>query len=79
MKIYEQTRLELIEKIRCSLTVEDKEFLLNFKNLTPVWQKYPYAEYPSVRWKLQNLEKLREKNPKKHLYLYNTLKELLHK
>jgi len=76
---YEQTRAELINQIRSSLTSGDKEFLLNFKNLTPVWEKYPYAEYPSVRWKLQNLEKLRERNPDKHLHLYNTLKALLSK
>ena len=76
-EVYEKTRLELIEIIRANLTVEDKDFLLKFKNLTPEWQKYPYAEYPSVRWKLQNLEKLREKNLEKHSYLYDTLKELL--
>jgi predicted nucleotidyltransferase component of viral defense system len=74
---YEQTRIVLIDVIRKSLTKEDKEFLLNFKNLTPVWEKYPYERYPSVRWKLQNLQNLKEKNPSKHAQLYAILKELL--
>lgn len=71
---YEQTRAMLIDVIRKSLTNEDKEFLLSFKNLTPVWDKYPYQQYASVRWKLQNLK---EKNPNKHAQLYDILKELL--
>lgn len=74
---YEKVRHDLIYLIRNSLTIEDKDFLLNFKNLTPVWEKYNYADFPSVRWKIQNLEKLRAKNPEKHLQLYITLKELL--
>ncbi len=74
---YEKVRHDLIDVIRNSLTLEDKDFLLNFKNLKPVWEKYNYADFPSVRWKIQNLEKLRAKNPEKHLQLYATLKELL--
>lgn len=74
---YEQVRQSLIELIRNSLTAEDKEFLLQFKNLSPVWDRYNYETFPSVRWKLYNLERLREKNPEKHAQLYATLKELL--
>lgn len=74
---YEKVRHDLIDLIGNSLTIEEKDFLLNFKNLTPVWEKYNYADFPSVRWEIQNLEKLREKNPDKHLQLYTTLKELL--
>lgn len=61
------------------MSAEDKEFLLQFKNLSPIWDKYNYADFPSVRWKLHNLEKLKEKNPEKHAQLYATLKELLEK
>lgn len=74
---YEKVRLELVELIRQRLTAGDKDFLLNFKNLTPVWEKYNYADFPSVRWKMQNLEKLKKTNPDKHMQLYGTLKELL--
>jgi predicted nucleotidyltransferase component of viral defense system len=76
---YKKVRQELIELIRSSLTPADKEFLLKFKNLTPEWQTYNYADFPSVRWKMHNLEKLKAKNPEKHAYLYKLLKELLDK
>lgn len=74
---YEQLREKLIDLIQSSLTAEDKEFLLQFKNLSPIWDKYNYSEFPSVRWKLHNLEILKEKNPEKHAQLYSLLKELL--
>ena len=74
---YEKVRQHIIELITNSLTAEDKNFLLNFKNLTPVWGTYNYAEFPSIRWKIHNLQKLREKNSQKHAQLYARLKELL--
>jgi predicted nucleotidyltransferase component of viral defense system len=76
---YEKVRQELIELVRSSLTPEDKAFLLKFKNVTPHWQTYNYADFPSVQWKLHNLKKLKEKNPAKHAHLYKLLKELLDK
>ncbi|UKJ07153.1 nucleotidyl transferase AbiEii/AbiGii toxin family protein [Solitalea lacus] len=76
---YEQVRTKLIDLIRNSLTEEDKEFLLRFKNLSPIWDKYNYADFPSVRWKLHNLEKLKERNSEKHNQLYLLLKELFKK
>lgn len=62
---YEQTRQELIGKIRESLTPEDKTFLLSFNRLEPVWSEYNFRDFPSVRWKLFNLEKLRKEKPEK--------------
>jgi hypothetical protein len=47
-----------------------KAFLLKFKNVKPQWQTFNYADFPSVQWKLQNLKKLKEKNPEKHAHLY---------
>jgi predicted nucleotidyltransferase component of viral defense system len=76
---YEKVRQELIELVRSSLTPEDKAFLLKFKNVTPHWQTYNYADFPSVQWKLHNLKKLKEKNPEKDAHLYKLLKELLDK
>lgn len=62
---YEQTRQELIGKIRESLTPEDKSFLLSFNRLEPDWSEYDFRDFPSVRWKLLNLEKLRKEKPEK--------------
>lgn len=76
---YENVRMRLIGLINSSLTPEDKDFLLNFKNLMPEWDKYNFQEFPSVRWKLQNLERLREKKPIKHAQSYKQLKDHMEK
>lgn len=76
---YEKVRDSLIEMIGKGLTAEDKEFLLQFNNLTPVWEKYNYPEFPSIRWKLYNLERLKDKNPEKYSQMNSVLKQLLEK
>ncbi len=75
---YEQTREKLVKTIHERLTIEDKEFLLAFKNLTPDWSRLNFADFPSIKWKLQNLQKLKESNPEKHSELYEALKRKLH-
>lgn len=74
---YEAVKAHLIQVVRASLNETDKNFLLNFKNLTPTWDIYPYGDFPSVRWKLQNLENLKNKNPDKHTALYKLLETQL--
>lgn len=74
---YEKTRIKLIEVINQELTQEDKKFLLSFKNLTPDWSIYPFSEFPGVKWKQLNLNKLKNNNPKKHKQLFDKLKEVL--
>ncbi len=76
-KEYEQVKAQLVQVISESLTDTDKDFLLGFKGLTPRWELYPYGDFPSVRWKLQHLEKLRNENPDKHNQLYELLKSQL--
>ncbi|WP_209406425.1 nucleotidyl transferase AbiEii/AbiGii toxin family protein [Pseudozobellia sp. WGM2] len=63
---FETTRNSLIKTIHENLTDSDKEFLLSFENNTPNWNAYKFEDYPAVQWKLQNLQKLKEANPKKH-------------
>lgn len=66
---YETTRKELIEKVNAMLTEEDKEFLSSFELGVPEWDKCCVGDlstYPSVKWKLQNILKLKQTNPKKH-------------
>lgn len=65
---YETTRLKLINDVRHFLTEEDKRFLVSFEQGIPVWDESSYvefADYPSVKWKLLNLNKLKKSNPKK--------------
>ena len=65
---YEETRYKLIENVKNIMTEEDKHFLVSFEQGNPAWEKSAYvefADYPSVKWKLLNLSKLRKNNPKK--------------
>lgn len=50
------------------MTEDDRKFLTDFEELTVDWKNTPYSsfrDYPSVRWKIQNLQKLQVANPKK--------------
>ncbi|KYG76192.1 putative nucleotidyltransferase component of viral defense system [Roseivirga ehrenbergii] len=74
---YEATRLELIKTIQNNLEDQDKKFLLSLKELSPNWSIYNFERFPSVQWKSQNLKRLKEDNPRKHLELSKLLNELL--
>lgn len=63
---YLLTRELLTKTINDSLTKEDKEFLLAFSQGEPNWTKVDYSAYPAIRWKLLNINKLKQNNPQKH-------------
>lgn len=66
---YEATRKELIEKVNSLIAEEDREFLISFEQGIPEWDKCcagNLSEYPSVKWKLQNIFKLKETNLTKY-------------
>ena len=60
---YEATRDKLIGTLKARLNKSDKAFLLNFNRLEPDWSVYDYQEYPSVKWKLLNLERFKRDTP----------------
>jgi len=65
---YEKTREKLIDFINSNLTQQDKEFLIAFEAGNDLLQFAEYQEYlqfPSVQWKLQNINKLKGINPNK--------------
>lgn len=65
---FEQTREKLIKDVNALVTPSDKDFLLSFESAEPVWDnfEFPYfKDYPSVKWKLQNLQKLKSQNHEK--------------
>lgn len=65
---FEATREKLVNDVNSVMTEDDKRFLISFEELTVDWDNIPYSsfkEYPSVRWKIQNLQKLKASNPKK--------------
>lgn len=74
---YESVRETMIQTVHRSITEADKKFILGVKNAEPDWSIYELGDYPSIMWKQQNLQKLKQKNPEKHKELYNTLKRKL--
>lgn len=62
------TREKLIEDVNAMMTESDKRFLVGFEQCEPDWSNSGYSEfamYPSVKWKLLNLSKLKKTNPTK--------------
>jgi predicted nucleotidyltransferase component of viral defense system len=76
---YESVRKTLVGIINDNLNDKDKEFLLSVKNAAPDWSIYDFQRFPSINWKLQNIQKLKDKNPDKHKEQYEALRKKLHK
>lgn len=74
---FESTRIELIQTINSRLNNNDKAFLLNFNRLEPDWALYDFQEYPSVKWKIQNLTKLHNDNPDKYWQQLGALEAII--
>ncbi|MBN2611732.1 MAG: nucleotidyl transferase AbiEii/AbiGii toxin family protein [Bacteroidales bacterium] len=77
---YEKTRDILIETISQRLSDNEKHFILSFENGEPDWSLFPIEilkNLPAVKWKLQNIQLLKEKNPKKHATMMADLKKVL--
>lgn len=65
---FEATREKLVNDVNSVMTEDDRRFLIGFEELSVDWENSPHSsfkEYPSVRWKMQNLQKLKASNPKK--------------
>jgi hypothetical protein len=74
---YERIRARLVQTLHENLTEDDKTFLLSIKNVTPDWSIYDFERFPAIRWKLQNLQNLKDKNPDRNRKLYETLEKKL--
>lgn len=75
---YEISRFNLIKVVNQGLDEADRNFLISFEEGTPDWDKCCAGNlnrYPSVRWKLQNIQTLKKKNPHKHKEGVNKLKK----
>ena len=76
---FENTRELLIKMINESLTDEDKGFLLTFSKGEPDWTKIDYSKFPAIRWKLLNIQKLKDNNPSKYAEQVDTVRQILFK
>lgn len=65
---FEATRSKLIDDVKAIMTEADREFLVSFESGQPEWDDYEFEyfkDYPSVQWKLLNLQNLAKRNPQK--------------
>lgn len=77
---FEKVRKQLVHIIQETLTTDDRKFLLSFKKGEPLWQLSPMENLqrlPAVKWKLQNIRTLIQKNPGKHADLLKSLEVAL--
>ncbi|WP_129733115.1 nucleotidyl transferase AbiEii/AbiGii toxin family protein [Parabacteroides goldsteinii] len=77
---YEETRRNLIQQVNTNITNTDREFLISFENGEPDWDKCcigDLSNYPSVKWKLHNIIKLKKINPQKHQQGIEILRKFL--
>jgi predicted nucleotidyltransferase component of viral defense system len=75
---YENSREQLIAFINSILTGEDKAFLVSFEEGTPQWNNSEYNDFknfPSIQWKLFNINKLKTQNSEKHKQEVERLKK----
>lgn len=66
---YEAAREHLIAFVNSMLSEEDKAFLVSFEEGDPQWDESVYSDFrdfPSVQWKLLNVNKLKTRNRPKH-------------
>ena len=74
---YEATRKRLHRELLKSIDVQDKQFLISFIKLEPDWSTYNFERFPSIQWKIQNLNHLQENNLRKYNNLIQQLEEVL--
>lgn len=77
---YEQARKAIVKKVGECFTKTDREFLVTFEEGTPQWEKCCAGDlnrFPSVQWKLLNINKLKEQAPQKYQEGISKLKNYL--
>lgn len=77
---FENTREKLVKTIFELLTEEDRRFLLSFKEGEPDWGLFSVKDVdklPAVKWKLQNINRLKKENPEKHESMLKALEDKL--
>ncbi len=80
LEALEETRTWLFETLPRSLTRAERDFLLSLKAGEPDWTLSPLPgleDMPAMKWKLQNIRRLKQTNPRKHAALMATLEKKL--
>lgn len=76
---YKVTRNTLNKIIGERLSADDKKFFLSFETGEPQWDLFPIPilkELPAIQWKLLNINKLKETNPRKYKEMIEKLQKI---
>ncbi len=77
---FDAARNELKELVLSNLNETDREFLLSFENGIPEWNKCCVGDlhdFPAIKWKLENIQILKETNTEKFKVGINKLEKFL--
>jgi hypothetical protein len=68
----------LREKISNLFSDNDKKFILSFKRGKPEWSLFvkDISQFPSIKWKLANINNLIDSNPAKYREMYDKLERV---
>jgi hypothetical protein len=75
-----KTREEMVQNLRQHLDDDAKRFLVSFHQLEPNWDAlgiHAVRDLPAVRWKMHNLERLRNAQPDRYRQVLRDLHEAL--
>jgi predicted nucleotidyltransferase component of viral defense system len=75
------TQQRLMAELPQALTQNHRNFLLSLVDTVPDWSLLPFnhlKDMPAIKWKLQNLNNLKSKNPAKFRVQHEALEQRLH-
>jgi predicted nucleotidyltransferase component of viral defense system len=75
------TQQQLMAELPQALTQNHRNFLLSLVQAKPDWSLLPFnhlQDMPAIKWKLQNLNNLKSKNPAKFRFQHEELEHRLH-
>ena len=69
--------LQLVETVHSRLRTEDKLLLKSFAEGNPQWNDKNWSVYPGIKWKLVNINKLKQADRKKFMLQLKLLEDVL--
>lgn len=72
---YENVRRSFLKTIQSAINERDIDFLNSLINREPDWTIYNFKDFPSVAWKLKNLQTLFQEKPRKYEALLQKTKD----
>lgn len=76
-ELFELARIQLVETVHSRLRTEDKLLLKSFAEGNPQWNDKNWSVYPGIKWKLVNINKLKQADRRKFMLQLKLLEDVL--